>query len=75
VDWNREGHRHAGLVDVLVVGLSTSGKRGAAKVDRSRGGSGTAGEVSTSGMRGAAKADRSRGGSGTAGEVRDWVQP
>ncbi|KAL5669949.1 hypothetical protein ACJX0J_022170, partial [Zea mays] len=45
VDWSREGHRHAGLVDVLVVGLSTSGKRGAVKADQSRGGSGTAGEV------------------------------
>jgi hypothetical protein len=44
VDWSREGHLHAGLIDVLVVGLSTSGKRGVAKADRSRGGSGTAGE-------------------------------
>jgi hypothetical protein len=46
VDWSREGHRHVGLVDVLVVGLSTSGKRGVAKADQSRGGSGAAGEVS-----------------------------
>jgi hypothetical protein len=45
VDWSREVHRHAGLVDILVVGLSTSGKRGAAKADWSHGGSGTAGDV------------------------------
>jgi hypothetical protein len=66
VDWSREGHRHAGLIDVLVIGLSVGGKRG-----RSGGGSKPWRVGDLQGR----KRRRRRASSWEHWEVRDWVQP